>query len=199
MLGRELYEVIFGNPRFIHNICTLGFSMLANPIIGHSKHHDMRHAICFLILLFCFSCGQDQQTLKPLNLLKYGLAVTIEAPDSAKVKTSDMGIMKDITVIDGDGKDYSLQIFSSQAMSVDVAQIKADQITDAKKNPYFSKIIREDDNGFIYETTIDSTLTNYWFKYIQIMGDQEIIFQPGMGGSFSLEQVERMYESVKKK
>lgn len=155
----------------------------------------MKYGISFFCLLLCFSCGSDKTELKPLNLIKYGLPVTIQAPDSAKVKVSDMGIIKDVVI--SDGAQYSVQIFSSKAMTVDVKQLAAEQLADVKRNPYFSKVVREEDAGFIYENNIDSTLINYSFRHIKVMGDKEIVFQTGLIGSFSLEDVERMYSSVK--
>lgn len=154
----------------------------------------MKYTLSFLCLLVCLSCGQDKSDLKPLNLLKYGLPVTIQAPDSAKVKTSDMGIIKDVVVTDGE--QYSVQIFSSTAITIDVKQLKKEQLADVKRNPYFSKLIREEDAGFIYENNVDSTLINYGFRHIKVMGDKEIVFQTGLIGSFSLEDVERMYAAV---
>ncbi len=153
----------------------------------------MKYGIAFLMLLFLVSCSKEEAK-KPLNLLQYGLPVTIQAPDSAKVKTSDMGIFKDISVTSGDN--YSVQIFASTAINVDILKIKTDQLNTVQNTPYFSKLVREEDQGFIFENKIDST-SNYSFRYIQVMGDQEIIYQTGMSGIFSLEDVEEMYESVK--
>ncbi len=153
----------------------------------------MKYGIAFFMLLLCFSCGKEE-VKKPLNLLQYGLPITIQAPDSAKVKTSDMGIFKDISVVSGD--DYAVQIFASKAISVDILKIKTEQLATVQNTPYFSKLVREEDQGFIFENKIDST-ANYSFRYIQVMGDQEIIFQTGMSGIFSLEEVEEMYKSVK--
>ena len=85
----------------------------------------MKYGITLCCFLLCLSCGQDTAELKPLNLIKYGLPVTIQAPDSAKVKTSDMGIIKDVVI--SDGEQYAVQIFASKAMTVDVAKLKTEQ------------------------------------------------------------------------
>lgn len=152
----------------------------------------MKYGIAFFTLLFLVSCSKEPAK-KPLNLLSYGLPITIQAPDSAKVKTSDMGIFKDISI--SSGEDYAIQIFASQVTNSNLKQLKEDQLASVKKNPYFSKIVREDEQGFVFENQIDS-LPNYSFRYIKVMGDQEIIFQTGMMGIFSLEQAEEMYQSV---
>ena len=155
----------------------------------------MRFGFFFLLLVCLFSCSSDPvQELQPLNLLKYGIPLVLLAPDSAKVKSVDMGIAKDITVVGND--DYSIQIIASKALTNDLAKIKADQISGVKSNPFFSKIVKEEAQGFIFENAIDSARTNYGFRYIHLIGDQELVIQNGLLGIFSLEEIETMYQAV---
>lgn len=150
------------------------------------------------VLLTFMACQQDnREALKPLNLLDYGVPLTIMAPDSAEINTMDMIVTKDITV--KKGEDYFVQIYASDATTTDIAKIKADQLSDVKSNRYFSRIVQEDESGFIYETAVDSSLVNYGFRYILLKGDKEYIFQTGLIGDFSQEDVEVMYKAVKGK
>ena len=151
--------------------------------------------ISLLCLLF-FACQQEPKTnLKPLNLLQYDIPLTIMAPDSAEVKTMDLLVQKDVTIKGGD--DYFVQIFVSDAITTDTKKILADLMADVKKNRYFSKMVKEEENGFIYETMIDSTHTNYGFRQVRVQGDREFIFQTGLIGTFDQAQVEIMYNAVK--
>jgi len=137
--------------------------------------------------------GNDWQ---PLDLLEYGLPVTVQAPDSTTVNASDLGIMQDVTLEGVSDPEYYIQIYASKANNTDIAQIKADQVSDVRSNPYFSRIVEEDEQGFIYETAIDST--NYYsFRYIYVQGDTEFIFTTGLAKTFNLEQVQQMYEGVR--
>jgi len=149
-------------------------------------------------VLLLTACQQDQQTqLAPLDLLPYGVPVTIMAPDSAEVNTMDMVVTKDITV---KGKeDYFVQIYVSDASTTDIARLKADQLSEVKSNRYFSRIVQEDEAGFIYETAIDSSNVNYGFRYLMVKGDKELIFQTGLIGDFDLQDVEQMYQAVQPK
>lgn len=149
---------------------------------------------CFLFVIAC-QTENDKQPLVPLDLMKYGVPISIQAPDSAEVKTMDMGFMKDVTIKKGD--DFYIQIYASQASTTDVVKILAQQLQEVKDNRYFSKVVREEDAGFIYETVVDSTDINYGFRHIKVQGDNEFIFQTGLIGTFELEDVERMYEAVK--
>ncbi|MEM9824218.1 MAG: hypothetical protein AAF985_24245 [Bacteroidota bacterium] len=151
--------------------------------------------LAFGTLLLLFACQQSPtKSWQPLDLLKYGVPITIMAPDSAKVKTMDLLVQKDVTI--KKGEDYYVQIFSSDATTSDHKKILAELKADVKNNPYFSKFLLEEDKGFIYETVIDSTHYNYGFRHIRIQGDREYIFQTGLIGNFDQEQVEAMYDAV---
>ena len=91
----------------------------------------MKRFVCLLALVWgMMACNSEpQSTLSELNLLEYGLPITVQAPDSAKVKKVDMGsIMKDVTI--KHGEDYSIQIYASQATTNDIAKLKADKLND---------------------------------------------------------------------
>lgn len=152
--------------------------------------------VLFLFTSFLFGCQNDaMRDMNELDLLGYGIPMTIFAPDSAQVKTTDMGFMQDVTV--KKGKDYSIQILASDANTTEIAEAKAAQLDNVQKNPYFSKVVTEFPEGFIYENRIDSSHINYGFRYVHLQGNKEYIFQTGMIGDFSLESVEKMYEAVK--
>jgi hypothetical protein len=144
------------------------------------------------------SCQQEAESrLEKTDLLPHGIPVTIMAPDSAEIKAIDMagGLIKDVVIKGGEG--YNVQIIASEAETTDIAKIKADQLANVKSNRYFSRIVEEEENGFIYETAIDSSHVSYGFRYIHVMGDQEIVFQSGLASTFDEEQARTMYKAVK--
>lgn len=146
-------------------------------------------------ILFIAACAtEDQKGWKEMSLLEYGVPITIAAPDSVNVKTMDFGLQRDITIQDGDN--YSLQIYASDAITSDVKQVKDQQLAIVKENRYFKNVIEESDNGFIYQNQIDSTKSNYGFRYVVLKGDKEYIFRTGLIGSYTEEQVRKMYNSV---
>ena len=144
-----------------------------------------------------WSCQTENNAdLAEKDLMEYGVPVTIMAPDSATVKARNMGsLMKDVTV-KGEGN-YDLQIMASSATTSDLARVKAEQLATVKTNRYFSRILSEEENGFLYEMEIDSNNLNYNFRYIHLQGDQEIIFPAGMASTLTQEEAERVYEAVK--
>jgi len=158
------------------------------------KIHYLLLAVLFTGLFACQNISNT--TLKSLDLLQYGIPITIMAPDSAKVVAGSLSFSQDIT-IKSPTDNYDVQIFAYDATTTDISAVKASHIAEAKSNAYFSEIIEEEEAGFIYSTVFDSTATNYGFKYLKIQGDKEYIFQTGLVGTFGLEDVKMMYEAVK--
>ncbi|MEL6636757.1 MAG: hypothetical protein AAFW73_17495 [Bacteroidota bacterium] len=156
----------------------------------------MRLGIAFLFFLALLSACATENTeqLQPLSLLQYGLPITILAPDSAEVKSVDMGILKDVTITGEEN--YAVQIIASRSLNSDMKGLVGEQLAEVKKNPFFSKVVEEEDNGFIFENAIDSTRTNYGFRYIHLAGEQELIIQNGLMGIFSRAEIDRMYRAV---
>jgi hypothetical protein len=119
------------------------------------------------------------------------------APLNAKVVVDDLGIMKDVTIQDSLG--FDVQIFISETNSFNAKKIKDEQKELVEAAPFFSKIMEESDNGFIFEKKIDENLLRYDFRYIHIQGDEKYVFQTGLSGGHSEANVRAMYQAVQKK
>ena len=150
-------------------------------------------------ILSCIACSNDAAigNMKPLDLLKYNVPLTILAPDSAQVQTMDLVVQKDVSIKAGD--DFYIQLFMSDATETNQLKLIGGLKADVQKGPFFSKFIQEDDNGFIFENAIDSTKQSYDFRYVKIQGDNEFEFRTGLIGSFTLPEVKRMYHAVQGK
>ncbi len=158
----------------------------------------MRNIIVILIVFFTFfvGCsGNKKSDLKPLDLMSYGIPLKVKAPAGTTVKVEDLGIMKDVTL--KKDKDYFVQVISTSATTNDIVKLKEERLNEAKKNPFFSKVILMENNGFVFEKKLGDNNFNYDFRYIKIQGDNEFSFQTGLYGIFDKEQVMSMYESVK--
>ncbi len=151
-----------------------------------------------ILLIFAFAACESgtSNNYQQLSLLKYGLAHTVLAPDSSDVKTEDWGIQKGIS-IQNEKENYFVQVWVKNLTSDNLQKIKQEELKSAKENRYFAEVVQEDDDGFIFKKQIDTSLTNYDFRYIKLLGDKEITFQTGLMGSFSLGDVNKMYRAVK--
>jgi hypothetical protein len=155
-------------------------------------------AFFLFMVFFLSSCSADSHVRgwQPLDLLPYGVAVSVLAPPAAVVKTGNLksALVSDLTI--KGGSDYSIQLFYGPAITNDIARLKNEHMENVRGNRYFNKIVKEEVAGFIYESVIDSIAT-YGFRFVKLQGDQELNFQTGLGALFTLEDVQLMYEAVK--
>ncbi len=155
-------------------------------------------AFCLFLVFFLSNCSSDGHVRgwQPLDLLPYGVAVSVLAPPDAVVKTGSLksALVSDLTI--KGGSDYSIQLFYGPAITNDIARLKNEHMENVRGNRYFKKIVKEEVAGFIYQSVIDSIAT-YGFRFVKLQGDQELNFQTGLGALFSLEDVQLMYEAVK--
>jgi hypothetical protein len=156
----------------------------------------MRIFYLLFIVGLCFSCKQDPSSgFVERDLMSNGIPIKIKAPPEAEVKMEDYGFLKDVTV--KKGEDFYIQIIESDASNYDVKALKQESLDEVKTAAFFSQILSEEEQGFIYEKKIDEETYNYDFRYIKIQGDKVYTFQRGLIGTFTQEQVEMMYNAVK--
>lgn len=157
----------------------------------------MRLLIPALFCLLLTACGSDSTSdWSELDLTGHRIAVSIMAPDSAKVNSRSLsGVMQDVTIKSLEDN-YSVQVLGTRGTTTDMAKMKAEQLAFVRDGRYFERIVTEEPNGFIFENKID-TLALYGFRYIVYQGDQQFVFQNGMEGTFGLPEIEAMYNAVK--
>lgn len=153
----------------------------------------IRIIIALVCMLIFFACKNDTSYPK-LSLLQYGLPIDIQAPEGATVEAEDLIFMKDVTV--KSGEDYFVQIFYTKETPNKLSTLLEETKKEVQESELFSKMIQEDENGFIFEKKIGDRV-NYDFRLIKIIGDNEYKFQTGMIGTFSEDAVRKMYDSVK--
>ena len=156
----------------------------------------MKKYIFFILLsgVLLWNCKTDKTANYPSkDLLKHGFAISVKAPENAEIKSDDFGIMQELTI--ASGNDYNVQILKSVSNTTNVKEALDAQMKLVRGDIYFSKIIEEYDNGFIFEKKIDDNV-NYDFRFVKIIGEDEYIYQTGMIGTFAEESVREMYKSV---
>jgi hypothetical protein len=149
-------------------------------------------------MITIFGCQNGKKTSSPdtLDLMKYGVPYTINAPDDVKVAKVGAGKLEDISIKNSNG--YDVQVFMGDAFSSDLEKLKSIKKEEITSNPSFKKIIEEFDNGFIYEKTSDVGERSYDFSIIVVQGDKEITFQAGNSKEFTEAEVKTMVNSINK-
>jgi len=149
----------------------------------------------FSTTIIMFSCKSDPLSdMKKTELMSHGFPIAMYVPEGAVIQKTDLGVMQDLTI--KAKKNYYVQIFSSDLLTLDKKVVMNEKLVEAKSHRYFSKIISEEDDGFIFEKNVDGIL-NYDFRYVKIQGDKEFVFQTGLVGNYSEDDVKSMYASVK--
>lgn len=148
----------------------------------------------FALLLLGSACKSPASGLEDLDLMSEGIPIKIKAPAGATVKKKDMGIFQDITI--KDDTDFYVQITAGPVYINDENGRMKEEMESIKQLISFSRIIKEEDQGFIFERKKGDELT-YDFRRIKIQGETEYLFQAGLVGKYDLESVELMYDAVK--
>jgi hypothetical protein len=91
---------------------------------------------------------------------------------------------------------FKVQVIRTPTTSVDVAEVKAEELELAKSLGGFSKLISENKDGFVFEENYDTI--SYDFQHIVISGDNKYVFQKLLTEIPTREQIEVMYNAVKK-
>ena len=163
------------------------------------RHKTLGIAVCFSFLAVFLACSDTSKSaisdLVESDLLSYGMPIIVLTPPNPVISKRDMRIQRELSI--QKGANFSMDIYESTAVTRDVAAIKSRLLFEIQGNPYFQTVVEEDPQGFIYETAIDSNYINYGFRYFLLQGDNEYVFQSGLGTKFTLEDVQTMYSAVK--
>jgi hypothetical protein len=153
----------------------------------------MKNILFFaLVTVMMTACKLGEVKMVAVDLLKYGIPVTIQAPENATV-TQPYG--EGEVWIQDTASNFDIQVMKMITLGNDAAKVKSEQLEATKTVEGFSKLIMEEKSGFIFEENI--AVLNYDFKYIIVQGDHQYIFQKGFTTIATLEAVEKMYEAVK--
>ena len=152
--------------------------------------------IILISTLFLFSCKDGSKSSSPnsLDLMKYGVPYSINAPDDVSITKVGSGKLEDISIRNKSG--YDVQLFMGDAFSSNLEKLKSIKKEEITSNPTFKKIIEEFENGFIYEKISDIGNRNYDFVVIIIQGNKEINFQAGNSKEFTEDEVKSMVKSI---
>ena len=146
-----------------------------------------------VLILAIVSCKKESK-YADYDLIQHGLSLKIKAPAEPEVNVTDLGIAKDIAI--KKGEHFHIQIISSAVSTYSVEDLVKEKREEVEAGPFFSEIIEENPNGFVFEKKIDENNINYDFRYIRIQGDTEYSFQTGLLGKFSKEDAIDMFEAV---
>lgn len=148
--------------------------------------------ILFTLVLFA-ACNSGNVKTAEFDLIKYGISLTVNAPANAVITQPSAD--SEVWIIDSTSN-FEIQVRKALSLTNDIAKVKENELMLVKSTTGFSKIIKETDNGFIFEENFDGTA--YDFRYCVVQGDNKYIFQKIFTSNPTLEEVERMFEIINK-
>jgi hypothetical protein len=130
------------------------------------------------------------------DLMKYGIPVNVVLPENSEITKGKTGRTSDVYIKNNSG--YNLHISMSEASSANVTNVVKEKKRDIVTNPDFLKIVEEYSDGLYYEKYGTDGSKGYDFFLVQIIGQQEVIFQGGLAVNFSEDEVKKMIKSIRK-
>ena len=150
-----------------------------------------------LLMVVVYSCDSNTSNYEPLDLMAHGMPIKIMAPANTSINSDDLGIMKDLTIVDTLNGGYNIQIYSSKTDILDRAKLLEGIKSEIEGSEFFSKMIEETENGFIYEKKVTEDYINYDFRVVRLQSDVKYTLQAGFGEQYELSDVENMFNAVK--
>ena len=139
------------------------------------------------------ACNSDG--LETISLQEHGANIDIKIPAGAEVSSESIGYRKQISV---QQDKFDVVILVGDEETRTPAEIKKEKLESVKALDIFSKVVQEDDNGFIYEIN-QGTDKNYDFRYVYVKNGSSHDFRRGFVGDYTLDEVKTMYNAVKQK
>lgn len=152
-----------------------------------------RLVFIFFTIFLLTACNSENVKTAEFDLIKYGISLTVTAPQNAVI--TQLSNNSEVWIVDSTSN-FQIQIRKALTLTNDVIKVKEEELELVKSTTGFSKIINEQDNGFVFEENFDETA--YDFRYFVVQGDNKYIFQKIFTSNPSLEEVEQIFTIVSK-
>ncbi|MFN9381421.1 MAG: hypothetical protein ACK6BQ_15885, partial [Bacteroidota bacterium] len=119
------------------------------------------------------------------SLLSYGITMYVNIPKDVDINRRIVGNITEVIVKGKDEKSwFELIVQNLPSESEDLAWNKYLQIEDVRNNVYFTRIMEENENGFIYEL-VPRDKPTYHFRYVIVQGSQLYIISTALGSELT--------------
>ncbi len=150
-------------------------------------------------LVLLWACGGgESETLKEINLLPFGMSISVMAPADTVIQGGTIGDMGDVLINSKDSNStYDVQIYSFPASVIDVPAIVKEGKELIQADSSFTKFVEEVPAGFVYEYDIDGVI-GFDFRYFKIQGSTQYTFQTGLGKFHTEAATKNMFKAIRK-
>jgi hypothetical protein len=155
----------------------------------------LRH-IFIVLAISLTACNSSTKSKTPgeVSLMKYGIPDEIYPSSTPTITPMQSKGLSNVSIaLDSTSE---IQAFFGPTMTKNLAKLKEDRKREILTNPFFVKIIEENDEGFVYEKQVDSLTRSYDFRVIKQIGDSELIYQCGNKKEYSEAEAKAMMKVV---
>lgn len=153
-----------------------------------------------IAVLSVWACNRGGEQLKEIDLMPFGIAVSVKAPADTIITAGSLGDMQEAVIGSKDSSSmYSMQVIQAPAMELDLAMIveksKEEITSDTLSN---ITVLEESADGFLFEYAYDDETKGYDFRRFRLQGDKLITFQTTLGLFHSKKAASLMYKAAAK-
>jgi len=164
----------------------------------------IKTVILVFLALILMACGneetQEVEKMQTLDLNKYKVPVSIQAPEGAKVSPNPAST-EGLEISNGKNFFVLLEQIKPEEeedeVELDLAKVKEEALEYQKSGGYLNKVLLNDKNGFVYEIKDEEIGQTFGFFYTIKVDKERIDFRAAQQKKFTQEEVMKMYEAIK--
>lgn len=147
----------------------------------------------------CSNSGWKKEDLAPVDLIKYGIPLTLQAPKGAAIESNcpkSKAIDNMCVAIKADKFQLRVDMLGKEYL-LDSAKTKGLERIQAKGN--FGEVLVNEANGFVYQTKDEAKGKSYHFFYVMLRDSLqiEVTDYEAVANKFTEAEAKFMYEAVK--
>lgn len=157
-----------------------------------------------LFVFLTMACGtaetQQIEKMQALDLNKYHVPLSIQAPEGAKVSPNPAST-DGLEISNGTNFFILLEVVKPEEeedeIELNLEKVKGEALEYQKSGGYLNKVLVNDKNGFVYEIKDEEIGATFGFFYSIKKGKERFDFQASQQKKFTEAEALKMYDAVK--
>ena len=150
-----------------------------------------------LVVSVIVGCATDgQERWAETDLMSHGLPLKIQAPSDLEVTRSLFSGNEEFKLSGSNG--YGMNVLVLEATTDKESLVKSELESLVERGKYFNKFVQSEENGFVYQITIDSLHSVFGFRKVKIQGGKQYVFQNPYMSRLTEEEAMKLYNSIPK-
>jgi hypothetical protein len=156
------------------------------------KQNSTLLLVAIILILGC--TANDAERWSETDLMSHGLPLKIEAPADLEVTRSLFSGSEEFKL--SGAKGYGMNVLVLEATTDNESLVKSELESLVERGKYFNKFVESENNGFVYQITIDSLHSVFGFRKVKIQGGKQFVFQNPYMSRLTEEEAKKLYNSI---